>query len=34
MAWSFRKQIKIIPGVHLNLSNSGISTSVGVKEEV
>lgn len=31
MAWSFRKRIKIIPGVHLNLSKSGISTSVGVK---
>lgn len=31
MAWSFRKRIKIIPGVHLNFSNSGISTSIGVK---
>ncbi|KIO78248.1 hypothetical protein TH53_04315 [Pedobacter lusitanus] len=31
MAWSFRKRIKIIPGVHLNLSKSGISTSIGVK---
>ena len=31
MAWSYRKRIKIIPGVHLNLSKSGISTSVGVR---
>ena len=31
MAWSFRRRIKIIPGVHLNLSRSGISTSVGVR---
>lgn len=29
MAWSFRKRIKIIPGVHLNLSKSGLSTSIG-----
>lgn len=31
MAWSYRKRIKIIPGVHLNLSRSGISTSIGVR---
>jgi hypothetical protein len=31
MAWNYRKRIKIIPGVHLNFSKSGISTSVGVK---
>ena len=31
MAWSYRKRIKIIPGVHLNFSKSGISTSIGVK---
>lgn len=31
MAWSFRRRIKIIPGVHLNFSKSGITTSVGVK---
>ncbi|MEP3211153.1 MAG: DUF4236 domain-containing protein [Maribacter sp.] len=31
MAWSFRRRIKIIPGVHLNLSKSGISTSIGIK---
>lgn len=31
MAWSFKRRVKIIPGVHLNLSKSGISTSVGVR---
>jgi len=31
MAWSFRRRIKIIPGVHMNLSKRGISTSIGVK---
>lgn len=31
MAWSYRRSIKIIPGVHLNLSKKGISTSIGVK---
>lgn len=31
MAWNFRKRIKIVPGVHLNLSKSGISTSIGPK---
>lgn len=31
MSWSYRKRIKIIPGVYLNLSKSGISTSIGVK---
>ncbi|KFC19313.1 DUF4236 domain-containing protein [Chryseobacterium sp. FH1] len=31
MAWSYRKRIKIIPGVHLNFGKSGISTSIGVK---
>ena len=31
MAWTFRRRIKIAPGVHLNLSKSGISTSVGPK---
>jgi hypothetical protein len=31
MTWRYRKRIKIIPGVHLNLSNSGISTTIGVK---
>lgn len=31
MAWSYRKRIKIVPGVHLNFSKKGISTSIGVK---
>lgn len=31
MAWSYRRRIKIIPGVHLNFSKSGISTSIGVR---
>ncbi|PSR54200.1 hypothetical protein AHMF7605_12035 [Adhaeribacter arboris] len=31
MAWRFRKSIKIIPGVKLNFSKSGISTSIGLR---
>lgn len=31
MAWNYRRRVKVIPGVYLNLSKSGISTSVGVK---
>lgn len=31
MAWSYRRRIKIIPGVHLNFNKKGISTSIGVK---
>lgn len=31
MAWSYRKRIKIVPGVHLNFSKRGISTSIGVR---
>jgi len=31
MAWNYRRRIKIIPGVHLNFSKNGISTSIGVK---
>lgn len=31
MAIRFRKRLKIAPGVHLNLSGSGISASVGPK---
>lgn len=30
MGIRFRKRIKILPGVHLNLSRSGVSTSLGV----
>jgi hypothetical protein len=31
MAWNFRRRIKIIPGVHLNFSKNGVSTSIGVR---
>lgn len=31
MAWNYRKRIKIAPGVHLNFSKNGISTSIGPK---
>jgi hypothetical protein len=31
MSWSYRRRVKIIPGVHLNFSKSGISTSIGVR---
>ena len=31
MSWSYRKRIKIAPGVHLNFSKSGVSTSIGPK---
>ncbi len=31
MGWGFRKSIKIAPGVRINLSRSGISTSLGGK---
>lgn len=31
MAWHFRRRVKIISGIHLNFSRSGISTSIGVK---
>ncbi|NVO06928.1 MAG: DUF4236 domain-containing protein, partial [Rhodoferax sp.] len=30
MAFRFRKSIKILPGVRLNFSKSGVSTSIGV----
>ena len=30
MAWSFRKRVKIIPGVHLNIGKRGLSTSIGI----
>ena len=30
MGFRFRKSIKILPGVRLNFSKSGISTSIGV----
>lgn len=31
MAWRFRKSIKIIPGVRLNFSSRGMSTTIGVR---
>ena len=31
MAWSFRRRIKIAPGVNVNLSKSGVSASIGPK---
>ncbi len=31
MGWSFRRRIKVIPGVYLNVSKRGISTTVGVR---
>ena len=31
MAWNYRKRIKIAPGIHLNFSNKGVSTSIGPK---
>jgi hypothetical protein len=31
MGWSFRRRIKAIPGVYLNVSKRGISTTIGVR---
>ena len=31
MAWNFRKRVKVFPGVHLNFSKRGVSTSIGPK---
>ncbi len=31
MAWSYRKRVKLIPGIHLNFSKRGISTTIGVR---
>lgn len=31
MGWRYRKRIKILPGIHINISKSGVSTNVGVK---
>lgn len=31
MPWKFRKSIKIAPGIKINLSKSGLSTTVGKK---
>ncbi|GAA5089454.1 hypothetical protein GCM10023210_14290 [Chryseobacterium ginsengisoli] len=29
MGWSYRKRIKLIPGVHLNISPKGVNTTIG-----
>src|SRR5947199_9634789 len=31
MPWRFRRSIRILPGVKLNFSKSGVSTSVGAR---
>ena len=31
MGWRYRKRINILPGIHLNISKSGISTNVHYK---
>lgn len=31
MAWRYRRRIKIAPGVHLNVSKKGFSTTIGVR---
>lgn len=31
MGFRFQKRVKILPGVRVNLSKSGVSTSIGVK---
>ena len=31
MGWRFRKSVRIIPGIRLNFSKSGISTTVGIR---
>ena len=31
MSFTFRKRIKILPGIHLNLSKSGLGLGIGPK---
>ena len=31
MGWNFRKRVKLAPGLHVNISKSGLSVNVGVK---
>ncbi len=31
MGWNFRKRIKLLPGIHLNVSKSGLSVTVGTR---
>lgn len=29
MGWSYRKRIRLMPGVHLNISRKGVNTTIG-----
>ncbi|WP_294317637.1 DUF4236 domain-containing protein [uncultured Chryseobacterium sp.] len=29
MGWSYRKRVKLMPGVHLNISPKGVNTTIG-----
>jgi S-DNA-T family DNA segregation ATPase FtsK/SpoIIIE len=29
MSWRYQKRIRVLPGVHLNLSKSGLGVSIG-----
>ncbi len=29
MGWSYRKRVKLMPGVHLNISRKGVNTTIG-----
>lgn len=31
MSWSYRKIIKIAPGIHLNVSEKGVSSTLGIR---
>ena len=31
MAWNYRKRVKLAPGIHINFSKNGVSTSIGPK---
>ena len=31
MAWQYRKRIKIAPGINLNVSKGGVSTTIGTR---
>lgn len=31
MSWGFRKRVKLLPGVSLNLGKRGVSVSAGVR---
>lgn len=31
MGWKFRRRIEVAPGIRLNISKSGISTTIGVR---